>query len=103
MKFRVLYQAPKMHSASIGRTKREVPTRIRGKSGDFVHAAFHVKISPCPSIKTTLMHSAKRFSCSNVLAWPHALPIWLESLLNYWAGLCLRCFAGNSGGHHKKP
>ena len=28
------------HSASTGRTKREAPAPIRGKSGDFVHAAF---------------------------------------------------------------
>src|SRR5664279_444680 len=71
------------HSATQNRTKREDDTSTRGKFVDFVHAAFHVKINPCPLIKTTLMHFATRLGCSSILAWLHALPIWSESLLNY--------------------
>jgi hypothetical protein len=35
-----LHRAPKAHLAAIGRTKREVPASIRGKSGDFVLLPF---------------------------------------------------------------
>jgi hypothetical protein len=46
-KFWLFYQAPKSHSATTGRTKREDDSLTRGESVDFVHAAFRVNFHPC--------------------------------------------------------
>ena len=48
------------HSATTGRTKREAPAPIRGKSGDFVHAAFRVKIRAVLALQTGLKIPQRR-------------------------------------------